>query len=87
MSPWRPTAALLRALLVAVLGLGPALVLGRPAGTVLAAPFVLWVALGLLGRPRGTPRVRAHLDDDRLHEGRTTALDRKSTRLNSSHPV
>lgn len=74
MSGWQPTASLGRAALLAALGLSPALALGRPQALVLVAPFVLWTARCLAGRPRGEPRVAVSLDDDVVSEGATTGL-------------
>ena len=59
MSPWRPTAALVRALAAGGVGLALAVVLGRPAVVVLVAPLLLVGALGLLRGGLAGPRVDA----------------------------
>jgi uncharacterized protein (DUF58 family) len=72
MSPWRPTAALTRALSVGGVGVALAVVLGRPGTVVLVGPLLLLGALGLLHRPRSHPRVSVHLEHTTLHEGQGT---------------
>lgn len=69
---WRPTAALGRALVLGAVGLVLALVAGEPALVVLAAPFVVLAALGLVHRPTGVPGVTAALDHRSLPEGQGT---------------
>lgn len=71
MHPWRPTESLLRAVTVAVVGLGLAVVTGSPVAAVLAAPFALHAALGLR-RPGAAPLVDTRLDDVELREGQGT---------------
>ena len=72
---WRPTAPLVRSIATAaVLGLG-ALVLGRPDLLVLAAPFGLLAALGLVHAPRGPLTGRVRVADRWLHEGQSTRLE------------
>lgn len=65
-----PTAALLRAVVLATLGCVLAVLAGRPAALVVVAPFVAWSALGLLRRP---PRVeeppRLQISSRRLQVG------------------
>ena len=77
MTPWSPTPALGRATLVAAAALIGAALAGSPVLVVLAAPFLVPVALGLAGRPSSTPRVAAVLGVSRLHEGQgtTSTLD------------
>lgn len=77
MTPWTPTPALGRATLVAAAALIGAALAGSPVLVVLAAPFLVPVALGLAGRPSSTPRVAAVLGASRLHEGQgtTSTLD------------
>jgi uncharacterized protein (DUF58 family) len=72
MTPWRPTAALSRALIVAGLGIGGAVLLGEPVGLVLVAPLVLCAAMGLAARPTSTPTVSSEVDHVSLHEGQGT---------------
>ncbi len=72
MSPWRPTAALVRALAAGGVGLALAVVLGRPAVVVLVAPLLLVGALGLLHRPRSRPRVAVRVEHAVLREGQGT---------------
>ncbi|HWM73362.1 MAG TPA: hypothetical protein VNQ53_06465, partial [Nocardioides sp.] len=72
MTPWRPTAALSRALVVAGLGIGGAVLLGEPVGLVLVAPLVLCAAMSLAARPTSTPTVSSDLDHVSLHEGQGT---------------
>ncbi|MCW2774364.1 MAG: hypothetical protein JWN91_2690 [Nocardioides sp.] len=71
-SHWRPTAALGRALVVSGIALAVALVVGDPSLVVIAAPFVLLVALSLVHRPTREPRLDSHLDHVILHEGQGT---------------
>jgi uncharacterized protein (DUF58 family) len=72
MTAWRPTAALSRALIVAGLGIGGAVLLGEPVGLVLVAPLVLCAAMGLAARPTSTPTVSSEVDHVSLHEGQGT---------------
>lgn len=72
MSSWRPTPALVRACLLALAGIAGGIVLGQEVLVVLAAPFVVVAAMGLLARPRHAVRVDARLDHVRLHEGQGT---------------
>lgn len=72
MTSWRPTPSLVRACLLALVGLAGGVVAGREVLVVLAAPFVLVAAMGLLGRPRSEPSVRTQIDHHRLHEGQGT---------------
>lgn len=72
MSRWRATAALSRALVLAGLGVGGAVLLGEPVGLVLVAPLVLYAALALVARPTRTPTVLAEIDHVSLHEGQGT---------------
>lgn len=69
---WQPTAALMRAVIVALVGLVGGVVLGDPAPVVLAAPFALLAAMGLLRRPGETPYVVSERDHGQLHEGQAT---------------
>ena len=46
--------------------------LGQEVLVVLAAPFVVLAAMGLMARPRTVPRVSARLDHYRIHEGQGT---------------
>jgi uncharacterized protein (DUF58 family) len=69
---WRPTAALGRALVVGGVALALALVVGDPALAVVAAPFVIFAAFGLVHRPAGEPRLDSHLDHAVLQEGQGT---------------
>jgi uncharacterized protein (DUF58 family) len=72
MTAWSPTAALSRALVVAGLGIGGAVLLGEPVGLVLVAPLVLCAAMGLAARPTSTPAVSSEVDHVSLHEGQGT---------------
>jgi uncharacterized protein (DUF58 family) len=69
---WRPTPSLVRACLLALVGVAGGVVAGLDVLVVLAAPFVLLGVMGLLGRPRRTPAVRTQIDHHRLHEGQGT---------------
>lgn len=69
---WTPSAALVRTLVVATVGLVGGVVLGDPTPAVLAAPFALMGVLALLGRPTGQPVVRADLGHQELREGQAT---------------
>jgi len=72
MTEWRPTAALIRATVLATLGLAGGVLLGSPALVVLAAPFALLAGLGLMHRPATTPKASARVDHISLHEGQGT---------------
>jgi uncharacterized protein (DUF58 family) len=72
MTGWHPTAALGRALVVGGLGLTLALLVGKPALVVLAAPFVTLAAVALVHRPTREPRLDSRLDHLALPEGRGT---------------
>ena len=69
---WRATAALSRALIIAGLGIGGAVLLGQPVGLVLVAPLVMYAAMGLAARPASTPSLRSDIDHVSLHEGQGT---------------
>lgn len=69
---WQPTAALARAAGVAVLGIGVALIAGRPAVLVLVAPLGVAAALMLMARPRRRPTAVAELDHRVLREQQGT---------------
>lgn len=70
--PWRATAALSRALILAGFGIGGAVLLGEPVGLVLVAPLILCAAMGLAARPASTPLLRSDIDHLSLHEGQGT---------------
>lgn len=72
MNRWQPTPALARATLVAAAGLVGAALAGSPVLVILAAPFLLPVVLGLVGRPASQPRLSVELGVSRLHEGQGT---------------
>jgi uncharacterized protein (DUF58 family) len=69
---WRPTPSLVRACLLALGGVAAGVVGGLDVLVVLAAPFLVLAAMGLLARPRSTPKVRTLIDHHRLHEGQGT---------------
>ncbi|RYC07227.1 DUF58 domain-containing protein [Nocardioides zhouii] len=73
MNTWRPTPSLVRACLLALVGIAGGVVAGLDVLVVLAAPFVVLGVMGLLGRPRHVPEVRTLIDHHRLHEGQGTA--------------
>ncbi len=72
MTTWRPTPSLVRSCLLAFGGLAGGVVLGLEVLVVLAAPFVVLSLMGLVGRPRHTPRMDTGIDHHRLHEGQGT---------------
>jgi uncharacterized protein (DUF58 family) len=72
MPEWRVSGALARALLVSGVGLGLALVLGRPVAVVLVAPLVVLAAAALLTKPRERPHVLPGTTYAVLHEGQGT---------------
>ncbi|HEY3017175.1 MAG TPA: DUF58 domain-containing protein [Nocardioides sp.] len=72
MISWRPTAGLIRATVLATLGVGGGVLLGSPALVVMTAPFALLAALGLLHRPTASPRAFASVEHTSLHEGQGT---------------
>jgi uncharacterized protein (DUF58 family) len=74
LSPWRPTASLVRACAsVAVLGV-LAVVSGRPDLLVLAAPLLLHAVVALARRPDEEPHATTTLGTDTLREGEGTTL-------------
>ena len=74
MTSWQPTAALGRALGLGGLGTAIAVLFGEPVIMVLTAPFLLLGALGLVHRPRSSPRAATALDHTLLHEGQGTTV-------------
>ena len=72
---WRPTAALVRCLVMASMTLLAALALGRPGLLVLAAPFALAGALAITHAPRALPRIGVRVAHRWLHEGQSTRLE------------
>ncbi len=72
MISWRPTAGLIRAVVLAALGLATGVLAGSPALVVMTAPFALLAALGLMHRPAGTPGVSTRVAHGYLHEGQGT---------------
>lgn len=72
MTGWRATGALSRALAVAGLGAGLAVFFGDPVLAVLASPFAVLGALGLVHRPTSRPRIASRLAHYSLHEGQGT---------------
>jgi uncharacterized protein (DUF58 family) len=72
MTHWRTTASLARGLTVGALGVGVALLLGRPAVVVLVAPVIVMAAAALLAKPRTEPRVATQTSYAVLHEGQGT---------------
>ena len=71
-SPWRPTGALARAVIVATVGVVAAVAGGRPVVLVLVAPLLVTAAFGLVGRPTSAPSAHATLGHRLLHEGQST---------------
>ena len=71
-APWRPTPALVRALVVGAAAVVVSVVAAAPVVMVLGAPFVLLACLALLHRPDSAPTVAATLDERWLHEGQGT---------------
>ncbi len=72
MRRWAVTPALSRSLVVGALLSGAAVLLGQPLLVVLAAPFVVLSAVGLVLRPPGSPVLHAELDHVSLYEGQGT---------------
>lgn len=72
MTRWRATVSLSRGLTVVGLGIGVALLLGRPAVVVLVAPILVVAAAQLLAKPRTEPRIGAPTTYAVLHEGQGT---------------
>ncbi len=73
MTAWLATTSLVRALFLAALGLGMGVALGDPTPLIVAAPFALVVAMGLLTRPRtDPPEMYTRIDHPQLHEGQGT---------------
>ena len=72
MTRWSTTASLARGLTVAGLGIGMALVLGRPAVVVLVAPIMVMAAAQLRAKPRTEPHVGVQTTYAVLHEGQGT---------------
>lgn len=73
MSEWRVSAPLARALLVAAVGVGLALVLGSPVAVVLVAPLVVLAATAMMSRPHDHPMVLPGTTYGLLHEGQGTS--------------
>ena len=69
---WRSTGALDRAIGLGGLGLGLAVAVGDAVLVVLAAPFLVLGALGLVHRPSSRPVLTARLDHYSVHEGQGT---------------
>lgn len=69
---WQPTAALTRALIVAVLAAAAAIVFSSPGLAVLALPFAVFAVLGIRHRPSAEPAITTRLDQHVLHEGQAT---------------
>jgi uncharacterized protein (DUF58 family) len=73
MRDWRVSAPLARALVVAVVGIGVALILGRPVAVVLVAPLVVVAAAGVLTKPTALPHVSPATTYALLQEGQGTS--------------
>ena len=72
MNEWRATAGLVRATIVAATGFALGILLGSQVMVVLASPFLLWAACGLINRPSSAPLIASTLDHTTLHEGQGT---------------
>ncbi|MGA8246829.1 MAG: hypothetical protein WB797_07985, partial [Nocardioides sp.] len=72
MTRWRTTASLARGLTVGALGVGLALLLGRPAVVVLVAPVIVMCAAALLAKPHTEPHINVQTSYAVLHEGQGT---------------
>jgi uncharacterized protein (DUF58 family) len=73
-SGWRPTAALVRAALVSATLAAVAVGFGRPDLLVLATPFVVHAAAGLLRRPSTTPAATTRFAHTAVREREATTL-------------
>ena len=69
---WRPTHAQFRAVVVAALLLGVAVLLRRPDAAVFGLPFAFLAVWGRYFRPREAPQMETELDADVLFEGQAT---------------
>jgi uncharacterized protein (DUF58 family) len=69
---WRPTHAQIRAVCVAALLLGIAVLFRRPDAAVFGLPLAFLAAWGRFFRPTGRPEVHTELDADVLFEGQGT---------------
>src|SRR3954454_17366782 len=69
---WRPTHAQVRAICVAAVLLGAAVLLRRPDAAVFGLPLAFLAAWGRFFRPRERPEVHTELDADVLFEGQGT---------------
>ncbi|GAA1592322.1 DUF58 domain-containing protein [Kribbella hippodromi] len=69
---WRPTHAQIRAICVAAVLLGVAVLLRRPDAAVFGLPLAFLAAWGRFFRPREQPEVQTELDADVLFEGQAT---------------
>ena len=58
MNEWRATAGLVRATIVAATGFALGILMGSQVMVVLATPFLLWAAFGLVNRPSTCTRHR-----------------------------
>jgi uncharacterized protein (DUF58 family) len=72
MNNWRATAGLVRATILAAVGVGLGILLGGPVAVVLTSPFLLWTVFALVNRPSSTPGISSVLDHGTLHEGQGT---------------
>jgi len=70
--PWRPTVALFRAIVVALVLIAIALVWRRPDALVLATPFAVVAAWSLLTRPTTAPSFHDQLGNATIREGDAT---------------
>lgn len=74
MPGWEPTGALVRGVVVGLLGLGGAVVWGEPALLLLSLGPLLVAVAGVVRRPGRTPRVWASLGHGLLREGHGAEL-------------
>ncbi|MGC4111200.1 MAG: DUF58 domain-containing protein [Nocardioides sp.] len=86
-SRWQPTSSLGRALMTGGVGVGLALVSGRPGAVVLVAPLLIVAAMGLLHRPSREPRLFASLARTQLAEGQGTRAHLTGTDLEDAEHV
>lgn len=73
-STWRPTGALVRAVLAGSLLALVGVLLSRPALVVVAAPLLVAALVALLRRPADAPLLLTHVGDRMLPEGSGTTL-------------